>query len=232
MNTDRKGKAAWQPRLDALPEAQRRLWTELGATPPGFVLYGGTALALRLGHRQSVDFDFFSSRPFVPAEVQRAAAYLKGAEVQQSSGNTLVCLLDRGGEVQVAFLGGLAWNRVEDPERPAGGGPWVASLLDLAATKMKTIMDRANLRDYLDIAALLVAGIDLPRALGAAKAVFGPEYNPMISLKALTFFDEGDVKELDKKARQRLTAAARAVDLERLPTFTAKQGLAPSESEG
>jgi hypothetical protein len=29
----------------------------------GFVLYGGAAIALRLGHRQSVDFDFFSSRP-------------------------------------------------------------------------------------------------------------------------------------------------------------------------
>ena len=222
----------FQPRLDALPKAQRRLWKELGATPPDFVLYGGTALALRLGHRQSVDFDFFSSQAFVPPELMRRIPYLKGAETQQSSENTLVCLLDRGGPVQIAFLGGLAWNRVEDPEIPDGGGPRVASLLDLAATKMKAIMDRASLRDYLDIAALVEAGIDLPRALGAARAVFGPEYNPMISLKALTYFDEGEVKELNKQGRERLTAAAQAVDLERLPVLAARQGLVPSGSEG
>ena len=54
----------FEPRLDILPPAQRRLWNELGSTPPDFVLYGGTALALRLGHRQSEDFDFFSSYSF------------------------------------------------------------------------------------------------------------------------------------------------------------------------
>ncbi len=220
----------FQPRLDALPPAQQRLWKELGSTPREFVLYGGTALALRLAHRQSADFDFLSSRPFVPPELQQRIPYLKGAEVQQSTENTLTCLIDRGGLVQVTFLGGLPWNRVEDPERPSAGGPRVASLLDLAATKMKTIMDRATLRDYLDIAALLESGIDLPRALGAARAVFGPEYNSMISLKALTFFDEGDVKELDKKRREQLTEAARVVDLHQLPAIDAKPGLVPLEN--
>ena len=46
----------FQPRLDILPAAQRKLWCELGATPDHFTLYGRTALALRLGHRQSADF--------------------------------------------------------------------------------------------------------------------------------------------------------------------------------
>ena len=221
----------FEPRLDALGKAQRRVWKELGATPREFVLYGGTAIALRLGHRQSDDFDFFSNRPFVPTELMARIPYLRGAEMQQASENTLACVFDRGGPVQIAFLGGLAWKRVEDPETPAGGGPWVASLLDLAATKMKTIMDRATLRDYKDIAALLEAGINLPQALGAARAVFGPEYNPMISLKALTFFDEGDVKELGRRTRERLTAAAQAVDPERLPVLAAMDGLVPSGGE-
>lgn len=221
----------FEPRLDALGKAQRRIWKELAATPREFVLYGGTAIALRLGHRQSVDFDFFSSRPFVPTMLMAQIPYLQGAEMQQASENTLVCVLERSGSVQIAFLGSLAWKRVEDPETPAGGGPWVASLLDLAATKMKTIMDRATLRDYLDIAALLKAGISLPEALGAARAVFGPEYNPMISLKALTFFDEGDLKELGKEPRERLIAAAQAVDLEQLPILAARQGLVPAGSE-
>ena len=43
---------AFQAHLEILPEAQRRLWRELRPTVQlGFVLYGGTAIALRLGHR-------------------------------------------------------------------------------------------------------------------------------------------------------------------------------------
>lgn len=52
--------AAFDPRLDILPAAQHRLWPELAKTPDHFTLYGGTAVALRLAHRQSADFDFFS----------------------------------------------------------------------------------------------------------------------------------------------------------------------------
>jgi hypothetical protein len=53
------------PRLEILPPAQRKLWNELSETPREFVLYGGTALALHLGHRHSVDFDFFGNRALV-----------------------------------------------------------------------------------------------------------------------------------------------------------------------
>jgi hypothetical protein len=52
------------PSLDVLTAAQLRLWSELSAVPEDFVLYGGTALALHLGHRTSVDFDFFSAGTF------------------------------------------------------------------------------------------------------------------------------------------------------------------------
>jgi Nucleotidyl transferase AbiEii toxin, Type IV TA system len=52
--------------LDILPAPQRRLWADLDAVPSRFVLYGGTAVALRLGHRASIDFDFFTSQPLDP----------------------------------------------------------------------------------------------------------------------------------------------------------------------
>jgi hypothetical protein len=53
------------PHLEILRKPQRRLWDELAAVPAEFVLYWGTAIALHLGHRQSEDFDFFGTRPFV-----------------------------------------------------------------------------------------------------------------------------------------------------------------------
>ena len=51
----------FRPRLDVLPAAQRRLWPTLADVPEPFVLYGGTALALWLAHRTSVDFVFFAA---------------------------------------------------------------------------------------------------------------------------------------------------------------------------
>jgi hypothetical protein len=70
---------AFQPRLDILPPPQRALWLELNATPDHFTLYRGTALALRLGHRQSLDFDFFSREAFAPGALAREIPYLAGA---------------------------------------------------------------------------------------------------------------------------------------------------------
>ena len=61
--------ASFEPRLDILPESQLGLWPEPDAVPPDFVLYGGTGLALRTGHRFSEDFDFFSSSAFDPARL-------------------------------------------------------------------------------------------------------------------------------------------------------------------
>lgn len=68
------------PRLDILPPAQRALWDELVEIPPVFVLYGGTGLALRLGHRQSEDFDFFSNESFRPDELERRIPFLHRSE--------------------------------------------------------------------------------------------------------------------------------------------------------
>ncbi len=59
--------------MEVLPPAQKRLWPELRAAAElGFVLYGGTAIALRLGHRHSVDFDFFSEKPLDRAAIHAA----------------------------------------------------------------------------------------------------------------------------------------------------------------
>ena len=82
--------AVFSPRLDILPDAQRRLWPELAQTPEDFTLYGGTAIALRLGHRQSVDFDFFAlTSSFEPGSLLGKLPYLKNAIVRQSAANTL-----------------------------------------------------------------------------------------------------------------------------------------------
>jgi hypothetical protein len=144
------------PHLDVLSKPQRRLWDELAAVPPEFVLYGGTAIALHLGHRQSVDFDFFGSRTFDPAKLTASVPFMTAAKITQREPNTLSGIVDRGG---------------------------------------------------------------LSTALASAQALYGPQFNPEIALKALSFFDEGNLRRLSKATKDRLAQAVREVDLDRLPTI-------------
>jgi hypothetical protein len=89
------------PHLEILPAAQMRLWRELSAVPDEFVLYGGTALALHLGHRNSIDFDFFARRPLDLSQLEGAIPFLAGANIIQREKNTLSAIVDRGEPVPV-----------------------------------------------------------------------------------------------------------------------------------
>jgi hypothetical protein len=214
-----------EPRLDQLPPSQRSLWPELSTVPPGFVLYGGTALTLRLGHRLSEDFDFFANRSFHPDELEREAPFLHGSIRLQSSPNTLVSIVERPeGGTKVSFFGGLPLRRVGDPEPASDNGLPIASLLDLSATKVKVVQDRAEAKDYLDLFRILEEGVDLSFALAAARAVYGGTFNPLLSLKALSYFGDGDLGTLPERVRRRLSAAVSSVDPSRLPQIAALPG--------
>ncbi len=196
------------------------LWPELGATPPEFTLYGGTAIALRLGHRFSVDFDFFGSKAFDPDRLLREVPYLKDARILQREENTLTCLVRRNGYVQVSFFGVPKVGRLRKPDVAEDPGLAVASLLDLAGMKVTVVQKRAQAKDYLDIDALMTqAGLELPTMLAAGKALYGSQFEPQITVKALTYFGDGDLGDLPEELRLRLKRAATMVDLLRLPTL-------------
>ena len=208
------------PHLEILPLPQRRLWDELSAVPREFVLYGGTAIALHLGHRQSIDFDFFGSHAFQPRQLTDAMAFLKEGRVTQQEPDTLSAEIDRGGNVKVSFFGLPGFVQVAPTPIAADNGLQVASLLDLAGTKVAVVQQRAEAKDYLDIDAILTDGrIDLSTALAAAKAIYGSSFDPQISLKALSFFGDGNLASLQAKVRDRLAKAARDVDLDKLPVI-------------
>jgi hypothetical protein len=207
----------FKPNLAMLPVPQFRLWQELDATPESFTLYGGTALALRLGHRASIDFDFFSNQLFDPDELAVSIPYLKRAERVRVAPNTLTCRVERDGPVLVSFFGGLGLGQAAPRDQAQGRAFYVAALLDIAGTKVAVVQKRAEAKDYLDIDALLQHGIDLPTALAAGRVVYGRSFNPMITLKALSFFD--DVPALPADVRKRLSAAVKSVDPSSLPVL-------------
>src|ERR1700739_2000670 len=206
------------PRLDILPPAQRRLWPELVAIPKDFVLYGGTALALHLGHPESADFDFFGSRKFEVRTLETGIPFLAGAKIIQRAEDTLTAIVERGGPVRISFFGVPELQRLAAPLVVRTNGLQVASLLDLAGTKASVIQIRAQARDYVDMDALMTLGrVSLPSALAAAGKIYGASFNPQITLKALSYFDDGNLRDLPEAMKLRLVTAVREVDLDHLP---------------
>lgn len=211
----------FEPRLDILPHSQRLLWDEFDQVPREFVLYGGTAVALHLGHRQSVDFDFFGNRAFDPVKLTNAIPFMAAATIVQREPDTLTGVVDREGPVKVSFFGLPGIPRLQPPHIVQESGLQLASLLDLAGMKAAVVQQRAEAKDYLDIDAILVDGrIDLPTALAGAKAIYGKTFNPQITLKALSYFGDGNLPQLPRAAQDRLAQAARMVDLDRLPDIS------------
>jgi hypothetical protein len=215
--------SAFHPHFEILPEAQLRMWPKLGAIADlGFALYGGTAIALRLGHRASVDFDFFTERALERPSLEKMLPFLRTAQVLQETPDTLsvlaISVAADQRPVKLSFFGSITFGRVGEPQWTDDGIVQVASPEDLLATKVKVLLQRVEAKDYLDVAALLGNGVSLAPGLAAARSMFGPAFQPSECLKALVYFEGGDLKSLSETTRRLLIHAASAVeDLPRVP---------------
>jgi hypothetical protein len=207
---------SFTPHLEALPPAQQRLWPHLRpAADLGFVLYGGTAIALRLGHRQSVDFDFLTDHPLDRDALRGAFPFIARSTVlqDQSDAFSVLASYDELADpyVRVSFFGPIGFGRVGEPEITDDGVLQVASLDDLMATMVKVILQRVEAKDYRDIASMAKAGVSLAKGLASAPEMYGPNFQPSESLKAMVYFEGGDLQTLSQDEREALVAAVSAV---------------------
>lgn len=205
------------PDLSILPDAGANLWPKMGDIPEPFVLYGGTALALRLAHRQSVDFAFFAHDTFSPRELLDGLRWLGRLEVVEMRENDLA-VIEPGG-VQLAFYGGLDLQAVAEPSLVAGNGLVVASVFDLAGTKAKAILDRSEWKDYVDIAMLLRAGHRLADVIGYATTIFdrGFDFPAQVFLRSLVWFQDGTAGDVSTDIRSELEMAVHDLELAAIP---------------
>ncbi len=135
-----------------LPPPTQKVWQALvGNLPGGAYLVGGTGIAAHLGHRVSRDLDFFVAEPFQPQELARRLDEIDRFAPTKVAADTLNGYL---GETRIQFLDARDQHPV-DLNIEIGGMP-VAGLRDLAATKLKVVGDRGELRDYFDLLALEV----------------------------------------------------------------------------
>ena len=95
----------------------------------------------------------------------------------------------------------------------------IVSLLVLAGAKASIVQVCSKAKDYLEMDALIqIDGVGLPIALAAAQKMHGPSFNPEITLKALSYFDDEDLRTLQLDVKVRLANAVTNVDLDNLPS--------------
>jgi predicted short-subunit dehydrogenase-like oxidoreductase (DUF2520 family) len=79
------------------------------------------------------------------------------------------------------------------------------------ATKLKVVLQRAEAKDYRDISTMLQRSVSLAKGLASASVLFAPTFQPSESLKALVYFEDGDLSTLTHDEKSTLVQAVSTV---------------------
>jgi hypothetical protein len=154
-----------------------------------FYLGGGTAMALRLGHRRSIDLDLFSAvdevGPATRREIALAMAPCDPEVVEDADGDLLLRLPT----LHVAFLsyGYPLLEPTDDVEAVA-----VASLVDVGLMKLDALIGRGSRKDFYDLR-FVAEHVPLPDLLarGQAKYPYTRDFG-LMALESMVLFDNAD----------------------------------------
>ncbi|MBD3300522.1 MAG: hypothetical protein GF347_04170 [Candidatus Moranbacteria bacterium] len=158
-----------------------------------FYLGGGTALALQIGHRDSVDFDFFSKKDIDTQKLfQMIKDVFKNFEINkiQEEENTLTVII--GENVKLSFFT-LKVDLIED--FVSDENLKLASVLDIALMKLNAITSRATSKDYIDLYFILKK-YKLEELLIKLREKF-PNLDEALVLKSLVYFDDIEEEEIE-----------------------------------
>lgn len=176
---------------EALTKAGTRLFPHLDRFPD-FHLVGGTALALQIGHRVSVDFDMFGNEELPRSLLPKVRRVFSGELVFPSINNRQQLNVAVAG-VKMTFF----WYPYPPtlPLTEYQGVPMV-SVPEIAAMKAFAIGQRGTYRDYVDLYFILkekhTTLIDM---ITLAEKQFGPELNQRLLLEQLVYLK--DIREVE-----------------------------------
>lgn len=163
----------------------------------GWVLAGGTGLALQLGHRISKDLDFFRPSPFEPAELTAGLAECGRVAVQARATGTLHVTLDG---LRVSFL-------VAEAPFLFNGTPYrgltLADPRDIAVMKVIAIGGRGSRKDFVDLFFYLRGGTSLEGVFALVRRRFANiDYNEYHLLRSLVFFEDAETEPMPRMIRR------------------------------
>lgn len=201
-----------------LTPTQVRLLHVLGpfATTAGFYLAGGTAIALRFGHRRSDDFDWFQPTFEGPEDLMpKIKALGLALDAPQIEAGTLNGRIDG---VKVQFLA-FNYPLLDSLNKSEDYGANIASVRDLAAMKLLAVAQRGSRKDFIDVHEVLHQGGRLSDMLQDFRVKF--QADSITVLRGLTYFDDAEKEPMPAMlnatgwdtVRRDITRAVREVTL-------------------
>ena len=156
-----------------------------------FYLVGGTAIALYIGHRRSIDFDLFSNQELKRNRIKRIIKQhnFPTTDIIYEAYDQLHIVVN---SVKITFF---QFPHYVEHSTDFGGIIQLPSLLDLAAMKAYALGGRARWKDYVDLYVLLKEYFSLQEISHRAKAMFGSFFNEKLFREQLVYFKDIDYRE-------------------------------------
>jgi len=177
-------------RKEVLTENQISLSFMLQIFSENFGLVGGTAIALQIGHRHSIDFDLFTNKPFSNFNIKkRISKYRRIKNVFKDEDGHYTFIID---DVQFTFFYypyKLNFSKkFEDIIK-------MPDILTLAAMKAFALGRRAKWKDYVDLYFIMKDYHSLEEISEKARRIFGLEFNEKLFRSQLSYFQDINYKE-------------------------------------
>lgn len=173
--------------LESLDKPRQAVFNKLIKFKPIGVLAGGTAIALQIGHRTSVDFDIFTYQPLNKRLYESVKKVFDPGTVKMYSSDVQLNIgTPEGIKVTFYYSGHV-------PHEPLVNTHSISllGLGDLASNKAAVIGDRGKWRDYVDLYFLLKGGfISLKKIIDLSELRFGGEFSRKLFLEQLVYFND------------------------------------------
>jgi len=157
-----------------------------------FYLAGGTAIALQIGHRRSLDFDLASPKPIAPFDLERDFIK-KGFKIEKvftATTDEFSVLMDG---TRVTFFSfpfaikhDITWQR---------GKITIPDIIELGAMKAYALGRRNKWKDYVDLYFLLKNQFTLNDLIERAKKIFSNHFNSKLFREQMCYFEDIDYSE-------------------------------------
>jgi len=157
----------------------------------GYYLVGGTAIALQIGHRRSVDFDLFTQDKIKKNSLKRVIEnyHYRASQILFEDSEQLHLVVH---DVKITFF---SYPYRIEASVTFDKSIKMPDLLSLAAMKAYALGGRAKWKDYVDLHVLLKDHFSLAQISGKARDIFGAYYNEKLFREQLCYFGDIDYSE-------------------------------------
>lgn len=176
--------------LNILTARQQELLPLVRRFKRSFYLVGGTAIALHLGHRRSIDFDLFTPGKLSKSRIRTVLnAYPFPKKPLHEDVDQLHVLCN---QVKLTFF---SYPYPVEHKDEAGDFMTMPDLLSLAAMKAFALGRRAKWKDYVDLYFIMQNGLSIGEISAAANTLFSDQYSEKLFREQLAFHDDIDYTE-------------------------------------